>query len=92
MSTGADCHVYEKEAGKWYYDLQRWPYGESQDYDTEGPFATYREATDHLHKHHANPGGYGITRLPGCKHDLLSKSALGEAMCDRCGAFPKSEK
>jgi hypothetical protein len=58
MSTGADCRIVEKEPGKWYYELQRWPYGETPDYDTYGPFESEDEAIGHLDRNHANPGGY----------------------------------
>lgn len=89
MSTGHDCRLYEKTAGKWYYDLERHTRGE---YDTEGPFPTFKAAKDHLGKNHANPGGYSIDALPGCKHDLTRPTehrSIGESTthyCDRCGA------
>lgn len=88
MSTGLDCRIYEKTAGKWFYDLETYHRGE---YDTEGPFPTYKAATDHLHRNHANPGGYSVTALPGCKHDLarpVEHRLPGENYthsCDRCG-------
>jgi len=91
VSTGADCRFYEKEAGQWYYDLQQWPYGETEDYDTSGPFPTFKAAYDHLHRYNANPGGFWINPLPGCKHDLarpqewVSKNGPTHS-CDRCGA------
>lgn len=64
MSTGADCYFYEKTPREWYYDLQEYPYGATEDYETYGPFATFRDARAHLHRNHANPGGYGIQRHP----------------------------
>ncbi len=89
MSTGADCRFFEKEPRKWFYKLQRWPYGETPDYDTFGPFGTFYEAHKHLHAKHANPGGYFTEPLPGCKHDLLRKRefVVGKEThdCDRCG-------
>ena len=57
MSTGADCRFIETKRG-WFYRLQRWPYGETPDYDKYGPFPTEEAANKHLHTHHANPGGY----------------------------------
>lgn len=90
MSTGLNCRIYEKTAGKWYYDLET--YSHRDEYDTEGPFPTFKAATDHLHRNHSNPGGYSVQALPGCKHDLLKKAEFrlpNEAVthtCDRCGA------
>jgi len=65
MSTGANCHIIERAPGQWYYELQRWPYGETPDYDTEGPFRTLDAAEDHLRANYANPGGYYITTFAG---------------------------
>lgn len=62
MSTGADCGFIEREPGKWYYEIQRWPYGEWPDYDEHGPFASLEEAEKHLDNNYANPGGYSIER------------------------------
>jgi hypothetical protein len=89
MSTGADCHFEEKKKGEWHYALQQWPYGENPDYDTFGPFPTFRKAMDHLDTNHANPGGYSIHALPGCPHDLVDTE---QEMCDRCGAWIKPAK
>lgn len=92
MSTGADCRFIEKTPGKWYYELQQYPYGSNPNYDTEGPFRTFREAELHLHRNNANPGGYSVTALPGCKHDLTRKREFVAHYetttheCDRCGA------
>lgn len=89
MSTGHDCRIYEKTAGKWYYDLETYTRGE---YNTDGPFPTFKAAADHLRRHNANPGGYSVSPLPGCKHDLtraVEHRMQGEATtheCDRCGA------
>jgi len=87
VSTGADCRFYEKTPGKWFYDLQEWPYGENPDYDTQGPFKTFTAAYTHLHENNANPGGYNREPLPGCKHDLLTAHPYekGKASCERCG-------
>ena len=90
MSSGANCRFKEKQPGKWFYELQCYPYGATEDYDTEGPFKTFREASDHLHNNHSNPGGYSVTPLPGCKHDLLVKRDFSNNgathNCDRCGS------
>lgn len=89
MSTGAECRYYEKQPRQWYYDLQEYPYGATEDFDTQGPFSTFADAQRHLHRNNANPGGYSIRALPGCKHDLLTETEHNRlarpAVCDRCG-------
>lgn len=62
MSTGADCVFIEEKPGRWFYEIQRWPYGETDEYDRHGPFRSEDAASDHLTKHYANPGGYIIQR------------------------------
>jgi hypothetical protein len=97
MSTGAACRFYWARAGaappQMFYQLQGYPYGETSRYDEYGPFATFAAAYDHLHAHHANPGGFVLTPLPGCSHDV--REALDEPghtptgyveSCRRCGA------
>lgn len=88
MSTGADCQFYEKESGKWYYKLQQWPYGECPDYKTFGPFPTWHAASKDLERH-PNPGGYSVSALPGCPHDLLVENDMpsGTFTCNRCGEY-----
>ncbi len=61
MSTNADCRFYEKSPGEWFYKLQCYPYGETEEYDTFGPFATFEIAENHLSDNHANPGGFTVT-------------------------------
>lgn len=93
MSTGADCQFYEAEPGHWFYKLQQWPYGEWPKYDTFGPFPTYRVAYRHLTRNHANPGAFGVSPLPGCKHLLKTPLQPVESNnpqgytheCDQCG-------
>lgn len=88
MSTGVDCRLYEKEPGKWFYDLGS--YGDRNQHNTYGPFWSFRAAKDHLSQNHANPGGYGLNPLPGCKHDI-TRPVLHRIWndpthtCDRCG-------
>lgn len=90
MSTNANCGFFEKEPGEWYYELQEYPYGDCEDYTTSGPFRTFAQALRHLDRNHANPGGWSISPLPGCKHDLVTKEEHPDAFCthrcDRCGA------
>lgn len=83
-STGADCYFYEESKGKWFYKLQQYPYGQTPDYDTFGPFGTFKQAYDHLSDNHANPGGFNINALPGCPHDMVE-----DGWCNRCGASIK---
>ena len=87
MSTGADCTIREDDDGKWYYDLQRWPYGEWPEYDTFGPFNTYGEAQEHLSNHHANPGGFSIHRRSECSHpqEFRLRCWPGGWECRKCG-------
>lgn len=89
MSTGADCQFYEKEPGKWFYKMQQWPYGECPNYDKFGPFPTWLAAEKHMSYHHANPGGYSVSALPGCPHDLLVENMMpsGTWTCNRCGEY-----
>ena len=58
MSTGADCQIIEKKPGQWYYKLQCYPYGATEEYHESGPFRSEEAAEDHLHQHNANPGGH----------------------------------
>lgn len=60
MSTGADCYFVETESGQWFYKLQQYPYGATEDYDSFGPFYTFDDAVAHLSAHHANPGGWAV--------------------------------
>lgn len=64
-STGADCWFEERTPGEWYYHLQRYPYGATQDYDVEGPFRSYQEADRHLSANYANPGGETVSPYKG---------------------------
>lgn len=88
MSTGANCRIIEKAPGQWFYELQQYPYGETETYDVAGPFPTFQAAHTHLHKHNANPGGYWRKALPGCPHDLKRPTEFFHGhthVCDRCG-------
>jgi len=92
VSTGADCKFYEKEPGRWFYDLQDWPYGDWPEYHTYGPFETFDRAKGHLNHNHANPGGWSREPLPGCPHDLAEPLDIARAhrgnwthRCLRCG-------
>ena len=60
MSTGAECGFKQADDGTWTYWLQDWPYGETPEGQTYGPFRTFRIAEQHLSDNHANPGGYWV--------------------------------
>jgi len=64
VSTGADCQFKEVTPGRWSYALQEWPYGDSNEYTSYGPFASFAIARDHLDQNHANPGGWMTTIHP----------------------------
>lgn len=87
MSSNLNCKIYEKTPGVWFYALEQ--YSQRDEYDTFGPFPTFRAAENDLSRNHSNPGGCSIRPLPGCKHDLLR--AVDSPVhgythtCDRCG-------
>lgn len=95
MSTGAECHFEERKPRQWFYDLQRWPYGDWPESDTYGPFETFDQALKHLNQNHANPGGFSRKSLPGCEHDLTKPLAWPRDdythECLRCGDWVKRE-
>lgn len=62
MSSGADCVFREMKPGVWFYALQRWPYGDTEDYDRFGPFPSEQAAIEHLDRNHQNPGGWSTIR------------------------------
>jgi hypothetical protein len=82
MSTNNECLVVEVERDKWYYVLEdysapknAWDWRENA--TGYGPFPTQDAATDHLGKHHANPGGHFVDGLPeGQDKRDLSKDAV----------------
>lgn len=80
MSTGLGCGFVEGADG-WYLELQNY----RLEWKMYGPFATFKEADDYLRANFANPGGFTINALPGCKHDLLRDYARDLVLCDRCG-------
>lgn len=60
MSTGADCVFEERELGKWWYRIQKYPYGQNEHYYEHGPFRSFEGAERHLDLNYANPGGYSV--------------------------------
>lgn len=68
MSSGADCYFTEVEPGKWTYWLQDWPYGETEDGQTYGPFNGHAAAVKDLSDNHQNPGGWSSNPLPESQH------------------------
>jgi hypothetical protein len=81
MSTGADCQFVQRQDG-WYLLLQRYPYGETEDYDTYGPFPTQPIALKYLDEHFANPGGYSVQPLD----DHVCQEFDNDGHCLICGA------
>lgn len=69
MSTGAECRFEEREPRKWYYKIQRYPYGETEDFEEHGPFSSFSKAEKHLERNHANPGGYDVAPHPDSDDD-----------------------
>jgi hypothetical protein len=89
MSSNLNCKIVERKPREWYYLLEQ--YSQRDEYDEFGPFATFRDAENHLQRNHSNPGGCSIRPLPGCVHDLLRKvehRSDGDPthVCDRCGS------
>lgn len=64
MSSGADCHFHQRGDGQWSYAIQRYPYGETEEYDRHGPFPSFKAAYDHLHSNYQNPGGFSTMSHP----------------------------
>lgn len=85
MSTGFECEFIEPLPDTWYYVLQNWdcPVGADnwREYATAyGPFPTEDDAHEHLHDHHANPGGYTVlsfTEYSAYTNDVWSKLIEG---------------
>ena len=74
MSTGLDCsfaHLTTKHGTGWFYFLETYPvWGpDGGDYESYGPFPSFGEAYNHLHDHHANPGGYSMDPEPAPPRD-----------------------
>ena len=68
MSTGAECGFKETAPGKWQYSIQKWPYGDNDEYESNGPFRSFSEARAHLDRSYGNPGGYSLDFLPEGQH------------------------
>ena len=68
MSTNSNCSILEVERGRWYYILEDYSAPKNawdwREYATAyGPFASSDASIEHLHRYHANPGGYSIDAL-----------------------------
>jgi len=57
-STGAQCVFEERAPGRWWYRIQRYPYGETEAYYEHGPFSSEAAAEAHLEANYGNPGGW----------------------------------
>lgn len=85
MSTGLNCEFVEVEPGKWYYLLEdgsapkmAWDWREFA--HAYGPFSLYDEASEHLRRHHANPGGsLTIPYVGGASPDGVLAGLIAEA-------------
>lgn len=85
MSTGADCSFIEIQPGIWKYKIQCWPYGDWDEYDTNGPFNSFRVALAHLDSNYANPGGWSC-HINKEKHIHEYNNERGEEKyCITCG-------
>lgn len=73
MSTGADLRFIEQTPGKWYYAYQQWPYGETEDYDVIGPFASEEAAERHCDDNYPNAGGSWTLPYEGKENKLPGK-------------------
>ena len=69
MSSGAECDFVKVKPGEWKYRLQRWPYGDFDEYDSYGPFPTFTAALAHLDANHQNPGGFSTMTHPDHVHN-----------------------
>lgn len=81
MSTGLNCDIIQT-GGRWYYILESGdaPKLAADWYDYAyawGPFGSEAAALQHLHTHHANPGGYSTydVEKPGEKLQALLAEA-----------------
>lgn len=87
MSTGADCRFAEVRPGEWKYAIQRWPYGEWDEYDTHGPFPSFAKAREHLDQHYANPGGWLMNiHETDHRHEFHYDKWDDVTVCEPCGA------
>lgn len=89
MSTGAECNFVETKPGEWFYQIQQYPYGYTEEYDKYGPFPTFDKANDHLQANHANPGGHTMDTHPDHVHDYKVQrdewSNVPRSRCTGCG-------
>lgn len=85
MSTGFECYFVEATPGEWFYVLQNWdcPVGawDWREYATAyGPFPNLEEAQTHLHKNHANPGGYSTREWStDVRRDEVEETLIADA-------------
>jgi hypothetical protein len=85
MSTGLECSFVEVKPGEWWYLLESgfapknaWDWREFA--DAYGPFKTEDEASEHLRKNHANPGGSSLCPYEdGYQPDDVMKKLMEEA-------------
>jgi hypothetical protein len=76
MSTGAKFRIYT-DGVRWGYKLQCWPYGESPECETHGPFSSEEKLWEHKNSHSANPGGSMTdTVTPEELTEILSETTI----------------
>lgn len=95
MSTGLECRYIEVKTAVWYYVLEdgnapknAWDWME---YATAtGPFPSFDLAYEHLHHHHANPGGYFEDALPPgqTERSIEPDSTLAKLLADALSPQP----
>ena len=72
MSTGADCRIVGEKPDRWFLQVQKYPYGETDQYSNDGPFTSLAKARTHLRQNYANPGGYSIDVKFDCAHSFAA--------------------
>ena len=87
MSVNADCRFVEFAPGRWKYAYQKWPYGETEEYDVRGPFSSFVKAREDMDSRYPNPGGWMLDIHPtGHIHEPVDDGdGVGRTVCDSCG-------
>ena len=62
MSVSRGCEVIERQPNKWYCVVaqEEYDYDFCGDYSVYGPKPTSDAASEEMHRHEANPGGYNV--------------------------------
>ena len=86
MSVNADCYFGEVGPGRWKYAFQKWPYGETEEYDVHTGFASFGEAREHMDSMYPNPGGWGVSTHKEHIHEFEHDSWDDVTSCQSCNA------